>query len=99
MPRRPITQEQPMAAEKQSTLKRAKNPMPPFVREALDSHGLMEAYAARPPYQQNDYLGWIARAKLEATRQKRLDQMLEELRGGEKYMNMAWSGRRSPPRT
>ena len=83
-----------MAAAKNTTLKRAKNPMPPFVREALDSHGLIDAYKARPPYQQNDYLGWISRAKLDATRQKRLNQMLDELKGGKKYMNMAWSGSR-----
>lgn len=67
--------------------------MPAFVQDALNNHGLMNAYNARPPYQRNDYLGWIARAKLTTTRQKRLDQMLDELRGGKKYMNMAWSGR------
>ena len=84
-----------MTVTKKSTLKRAKNPMPVFVREALTAHGLMAAYEGRPPYQQNDYLGWISRAKLETTRQKRLDQMLAELRGGKKYMNMAWPGGRS----
>ncbi|GAB2628727.1 YdeI/OmpD-associated family protein [Novilysobacter erysipheiresistens] len=83
-----------MTAVRKSTLKRPKNPMPPFVREALDKHGLMGAYKARPPYQQNDYLGWISRAKLEATRQRRLNQMLGELEDGKKYMNMAWSGGR-----
>lgn len=76
-----------------TTLQRPLNPMPAFVQDALNNHGLMNAYNARPPYQRNDYLGWIARAKLATTRQKRLDQMLDELRGGKKYMNMAWSGR------
>ena len=47
--------------ESGNTLKRPKNPMPGFVRDALNERGLMEAYRARPPYQQNDYLGWIAR--------------------------------------
>ncbi|KRE88323.1 hypothetical protein ASG87_06815 [Frateuria sp. Soil773] len=75
--------------------KRETNPMPPDVREALDAHGLMAAYDARPPYQRNDYLGWIGRARQEATRRKRLDQMLSELRGGKKYMNMDWSGGRT----
>ena len=79
-------------ATKKSTLKRAKNPMPAYVREMLNEQGLMDAYRARPPYQQNDYLGWIGRAKLNATRKKRLDQMITELKGGKKYMNMAWSG-------
>lgn len=79
-----------------TTLQRPLNPMPAFVQDALNNHGLMNAYNARPPYQRNDYLGWIARAKLATTRQKRLDQMLDELRGGKKYMNMAWSGRSLP---
>jgi uncharacterized protein YdeI (YjbR/CyaY-like superfamily) len=67
--------------------------MPGFVRSALAERGLLAAYRARPPYQQNDYLGWISRAKLEATRRRRLDRMLEELEGGELYMNMARSPR------
>ena len=65
--------------------------MPDFIRDALDQHGLMDAYRSRPPYQQNDYIGWIQRAKLEATRQKRLDQMLDELKKGNVYMRMKWN--------
>jgi uncharacterized protein YdeI (YjbR/CyaY-like superfamily) len=65
--------------------------MPDFIRESLNEHGLMDAYHARPPYQQNDYIGWVTRAKREGTRQKRLDQMLDELKGGNLYMNMKWS--------
>ena len=65
--------------------------MPDYVREVLDQRGLMDAYHSRPPYQQNDYIGWITRAKLETTRQKRLDQMLDELKGGKYYMNMVWT--------
>jgi uncharacterized protein YdeI (YjbR/CyaY-like superfamily) len=79
-------------------LKRTKYPMPEFIREALQGRGLMEAYGVRPPYQQNDYIGWITRAKTEATRQKRLNQMLDELAGGKLYMNMVWGkgrGRRN----
>ena len=44
------------------------------------------------PYQQNDYIGWITRAKRPETRQKRLDQMLAELQTGGVYMRMTWSG-------
>ena len=73
-----------------SRLRRAKTPMPAFVRRALDERRLMSAYRARPPYQQNDWVGWIARAKREDTRQKRLAQMLGELEGGEMYMGMRW---------
>lgn len=69
-------------------LKRPKNPMPAFVREALERRGLMEAYRERPAYQQNDYLGWIARAKRPETQKKRLTRMLDELEKGGVYMNM-----------
>ncbi len=65
--------------------------MPDFFREALNTRGLMDAYRARPPYQQNDYIGWIQRAKLESTRQKRLNQMLDELERGRVYMKMKWN--------
>ena len=69
---------------------RPRNPMPPFVRTALEREGLVGAYEARPPYQRNDYLGWIARAVREPTREQRLAQMLDELRLGDRYMKMAW---------
>lgn len=66
--------------------------MPDFIRDALNERGLMDAYRSRPPYQQNDYVGTlcVTRAKLETTKQKRLDQMLDELKGGKLYMNMKW---------
>lgn len=73
-------------------LKRALNPMPEEIRAALTERGLMAAYQARPDYQKNDYLGWIARAKRPDTGQKRLDQMLDELQRGGVYMNMVWRG-------
>jgi uncharacterized protein YdeI (YjbR/CyaY-like superfamily) len=77
----------------QPTLKRPLNPLPAFVREALETKNLTAAYEARPQYQRNDYLGWIARAKLPATQQKRLAQMLDELKRGDVYMKMAWRGK------
>jgi uncharacterized protein YdeI (YjbR/CyaY-like superfamily) len=64
--------------------------MPQFVRQALNDAGLMGAYRDRPPYQQNDYIGWITRAKREETKLKRLDQMLDELRRGDRYMKMTY---------
>jgi uncharacterized protein YdeI (YjbR/CyaY-like superfamily) len=66
--------------------------MPGYFRDALNLHGLMNVYLARPPYQQNDYIGWVTRAKLETTRQKRLIQMLDELKRGGIYMKMKWNG-------
>ena len=71
-----------------SKLKRARHPMPAFVREALENKGLMDDYRQRPAYQRNDYLGWINSAKRQDTRNKRLEQMLEELEVGGIYMKM-----------
>ena len=71
-----------------SRLTRPRHPMPAFVRDALVDSGLMDAYEDRPPYQQNDYIGWIMQAKREETRQKRLAQMLSELERGDLYMKM-----------
>ncbi len=67
--------------------------MPEFVRNALLERGLMEAYRSRPPYQQNDYIGWITRAKRQETKEKRLAQMLDELERGDKYMKMDYRPR------
>lgn len=74
-------------------LTRTRHKMPAYVRDALTQRGLMDAYHERPDYQQNDYMGWITRAKREETKQKRLNQMLEELEGGELYMKMKWQPR------
>jgi uncharacterized protein YdeI (YjbR/CyaY-like superfamily) len=65
--------------------------MPADVRRALVARRLLAAYRARPPYQRNDYVGWITRAKRPETRAKRLAQMLEELADGELSMKMRWS--------
>jgi uncharacterized protein YdeI (YjbR/CyaY-like superfamily) len=73
-----------------SKLKRPIHEMPEDVREALRQSGLMSAYESRPAYQQNDYIGWITRAKRQETKEKRLRQMLDELREGDVYMNMAY---------
>jgi uncharacterized protein YdeI (YjbR/CyaY-like superfamily) len=51
---------------------------------------LMDAYLKRPAYQQNDYIGWIMRAKRPETAQKRLQQMLDELERGDRYMGMLY---------
>lgn len=67
---------------------RKRYPMPVAVKTALVKAGLMADYEARPAYQRNDYLMWISQAKQEATKSKRLDQMLSELKQGGVYMNM-----------
>ncbi|WP_417259568.1 YdeI/OmpD-associated family protein [Celeribacter sp.] len=81
------------------TLTRPKHPMPDEIRKAIEARGLMAAYEARPPYQRNDYLGWIARAKRDATKAKRLAQMLDELEGGTLYMKMVWRSKGSKTET
>ncbi|GAB6393582.1 MAG: YdeI/OmpD-associated family protein [Treponematales bacterium] len=73
-----------------SHLSREVHDIPDYVCAALDSSHLWERYRARPPYQQNDYIGWISHGKRKETRQKRLAQMLAELRGGSRYMGMAY---------
>ncbi|MCP4873581.1 MAG: YdeI/OmpD-associated family protein [Proteobacteria bacterium] len=64
--------------------------MPDWVRAAIAEAGLNDAYEARPPYQRNDYIGWITKAKRTETQQRRVAQMLEELRAGDVYMKMCW---------
>lgn len=75
------------------TLKRPIHLMPDDVRDRLAVDGLTDAYRARPPYQQNDYIGWIERAMRLKTRQKRIDQMIAELKDGRLYMGMKHSVR------
>ncbi len=70
---------------------RPRYPMPSYIKQALLERDLMEEYKQRPPYQQNDYIGWIERAKREETKEtkdKRLSQMLQELEEGGVYMKM-----------
>ena len=53
-----------------SGLRREVVPMPDDVLAELTEEGLLDDYRARPAYQQNDYLGWIDRAKRPQTREK-----------------------------
>ena len=78
----------PVRSMRTSRLKRPVQSMASFVRVALLSQGQMKAYRERPAYQRNDYLSWIQRAKRAETRHKRLSQMLDELKRGDRYMNM-----------
>lgn len=50
-----------------SRMTREIHEMPQDVEWALNERGLMRAYNARPAYQQNDYVGWITRARREET--------------------------------
>ena len=65
--------------------------MPGNVRGALAKRNLLDAFRARPDYQQNDYLKWIATANGGATKQQRLDQMLDELQNGGLFKGEPWT--------
>ena len=45
-------------------------------------------YESRSAYQQNDYIGWKERAKRQETKEKRLQQMGDELKAGGVNMKM-----------
>jgi uncharacterized protein YdeI (YjbR/CyaY-like superfamily) len=81
--------------EEEKKLSREVHPLPDFIDDALKEEGLDHLYMKRPAYQKNDYIGWIGRAKTEKTLIKRLDQMLEELKDGDKYMKMRHGPRSS----
>ncbi|HYD73558.1 MAG TPA: YdeI/OmpD-associated family protein [Candidatus Binatia bacterium] len=68
--------------------KRPRHKMPARIKAALSKRGVLKAYNARPAYQRNDYLGWIAQGKTDATQAKRTNQMLSELDRGGVYMGM-----------
>ena len=53
-----------------------------------EKNGVASDYESRPAYQQNDYIGWIERAKRQETKEKRLQQMVDELKAGGVYMKM-----------
>jgi uncharacterized protein YdeI (YjbR/CyaY-like superfamily) len=77
-----------------SRLRRKRYALPDDVREALARNRLLRAYYDRPPYQQNDYIGWITRAKRDDTRRQRIAQMLEELARGDRYMKMVYKAKK-----
>ena len=66
-------------------------PMASFIRETLNERDLMKSYKESTSTLSIERLHRLAyRAKLEATRQKRLNQMLDELESGGVYMKMLW---------
>lgn len=84
-----------MTEEVNARQRRPRYVMPAYISDVLASRGLTQKYRERPPYQQNDYIGWITRAKKDETRQKRLSQMLDELERGDAYMKMPYRAKRA----
>ncbi len=76
--------------EEEDKLSRRIHPMPDYLAKLLQDNKLEYKYRVRPAYQKNDYVGWIARAKLEKTKKKRIAQMISELKKGNVYMGMSW---------
>lgn len=83
----------PVAEKRKAPSRRPRHPIPEDVKAAITNQNLNTQYAARPAYQRNDYIGWIIQAKRQETRQKRLAQMLEELRQGNVYMGQPYQGK------
>jgi len=71
-------------------LNKSAQPMPGNVKTALSKRTLMDTFRARPDYQQNDYLKWIATAAGPAAKEKRLQQMLDELQQGNLFKGEPW---------
>jgi uncharacterized protein YdeI (YjbR/CyaY-like superfamily) len=70
---------------------KTQQPMPGNVKGALAKRKLTEAYEARPQYQQQEYLKWIAAAAGPTAKQKRIDQMLEEIEKGGVFKGEPWT--------
>lgn len=66
-------------------------PMPGNVKAALAKRDLIDAFAARPDYQRNEYLKWIAMAAGPAAKDKRLQQMLDEVASGGLFKGEPWT--------
>ena len=69
--------------------------MPDFVRRAIDARKLMPAFEARPAEQREEYLAWITGAEKSATQGRRLNQMLDELERGDRFMSATWRPEKS----
>lgn len=95
-----VQEQKQLAAQKQAGEKSPPPPLrprweiPASMAEALHREGLQGAYDARPPYQRNDYISWITGAKQASTQERRLGQMLEELRTGDAYMGRPYKARK-----
>lgn len=64
--------------------------LPAEFKKILDEDGLLSEYMKRPFYQQSGWIRWIESAKKPQTRAKRIDQMIAEIKAGDKYMKMPW---------
>lgn len=85
----------PVATETREVKEKSVLELPGTIKNILLAEDVLEAYENRPFYQRNDYIHWITDAKREETKNKRIRQMIEELRAGNIYMNMEYTGKRT----
>ena len=90
-----MTNNKYISIEEEKRLSHQVYPLPDFIDDALKENKLDRLYNSRPAYQKNDYIGWISRSRTEKTLIKRLEQMLDELRQGDKYMKMKYNPKTS----
>ncbi len=74
-------------------MNRSANPMPEFVRKALESHGLRDRYSNALGTSATTILAGLTEQSVKTPNKKRLTQMLDELKSGDVYMKMAWRPR------
>lgn len=60
--------------------------IPPYIKKALEEGEVLKKYEALPYFKRKGYVEWIEGAILPETKQKRINQMVEELPRGV-YMN------------
>lgn len=65
-------------------------PVPRSVRAMMEVEGVWNAWQARPSSQRDQYLEWIAAAEEPEGNAERIDQMLEELHAGDRFMGERW---------
>jgi len=87
------TKRRPGMQPKAAAARKERHKMPDEIMQTLKNARLFDAYSARPPYQQNDYIEWITSAKRSETQAARLERMLDELRQGDVYMKMPYRSR------
>lgn len=73
---------------------RSQKPLSDCLKARLIQEGQLENYNTRPRYQRTDYISWIEKAVRTETREKRISQMIEELRNGDAYMGMVYNAKR-----
>lgn len=66
-------------------LKTELNTIHDFIKDRLVKENVLDKYNKRPAYQRNQYIDWITSAKRETTKEKRLNQMIDELKVGDSF--------------